>query len=607
MAKGNEILLKLKADNKELSAKLKQSEKKLNSFEKKVKRAGNKVKASTSKMAGLFGLIGGAAVIAGFKKVISITNKQIKVETQLNAVLKSTQHAAGLTAEEVKKMAAELQKVTTFGDETILVAQNMLLTFKEIGKEVFPEATEAVLDMATAMDVDLKSASIMIGKVLNDPIANLSALARNGIQFTEVQKDMIKQLIATGQKMEAQKIILKELASEFGGSARAQAKTFAGIMKRISNRIGDMVEKVGNKLIPDLKKMGNVMVAVSGQGGALFKMLEGLLVGVATVAKWVTSLVGLLNQITLKAKIFGAELANKSKIKELKETRKEVEKLNEAFKKSATRPLGSIKKYIKLKEKEKLLVESISGTGEKIAGWSMDNVNNAVALNELYKKNKKELDDVGNKLKNLKPPPGPRDDGKGKKGPKLKPVEDTEYFGYLNDRLNAELAAEKEKYEKLKAMLIAHKKDTAEIESAHDRKSMAIKTAYYVSGVQGMMNQVVAVIQQAQQNEMMGLQFAQESKLRQFDEETEAKRAQIEASIEDETARDEALKKFEEGRAKEKQKLEAEFEYRRAKLAYEQAKVTKKINIVQAIMNTAIAATKALAQGGFFGGPPMAA
>ena len=37
-------------------------------------------------------------------------------------------------------------------DEAIQNAQNMLLTFTNIGKNIFPQATQAVLDMATAMN-----------------------------------------------------------------------------------------------------------------------------------------------------------------------------------------------------------------------------------------------------------------------------------------------------------------------------------------------------------------------------------------------------------------------------------------------------------------------
>jgi hypothetical protein len=51
-------------------------------------------------------------------------------------------------------MANALQTTTRFTDDAILKGQNLLLTFTGIGKETFPAATQAMLDMATAMGTD---------------------------------------------------------------------------------------------------------------------------------------------------------------------------------------------------------------------------------------------------------------------------------------------------------------------------------------------------------------------------------------------------------------------------------------------------------------------
>jgi len=186
---------------------------------------------------GLVGAFGGLAF--AMKNSIDKFNEQIAAEAQLNSVLKSTKNAAGLTAKEVKKMARELQKVTTFGDEAVLTAQNLLLTFTNIGKETFPEATQIVLDMSVALGQDLKSSAVQVGKALQDPILGVTALRRVGVNFTEQQQEMIKTMVATGKTMEAQKFILKELDTEFGGSAKEQAETFAGRIKHLKNAFGD--------------------------------------------------------------------------------------------------------------------------------------------------------------------------------------------------------------------------------------------------------------------------------------------------------------------------------------------------------------------------------
>jgi len=70
-------------------------------------------------------------------------------------------------------------------------------------------------------------------------------MSRAGVQFTETQKDMVKQLWESGKTAEAQAIILKELESQFGGAAKAASQTFGGAMKQAENVLGDLKEELG--------------------------------------------------------------------------------------------------------------------------------------------------------------------------------------------------------------------------------------------------------------------------------------------------------------------------------------------------------------------------
>jgi hypothetical protein len=198
--------------------------------------------AATMKQAKLFGAAVGAVGLALVAGVIKNTLEAEKVQAQLAAVLRSTGGAAGLTAVELNAMAAALQMTTTFGDEEIVSAQSMLLTFTKIGREVFPQAIESILDMSQALGVDLKSATIQVGKALNDPILGVTALGRAGVQFSEDQKKMIEALVETGHQAEAQAIILAELETQFGGSAVAARDTLGGALKSLQNAFGDLLE-----------------------------------------------------------------------------------------------------------------------------------------------------------------------------------------------------------------------------------------------------------------------------------------------------------------------------------------------------------------------------
>ena len=171
---------------------------------------------------------------------------QAKAIAQVESGLKSTGEAAGFTSEQLQKMASDLQKKTIFGDEEILKnATSQLLTFTNISGEQFARTQKAALDLATRLDGDLKSASIQLGKALNDPIANLSALSRSGIQFSEEQKKVIKELAETNRLAEAQTIILDELDKQYGGSAEAAAQAGLGGIQQLKNSLGDLGEEFG--------------------------------------------------------------------------------------------------------------------------------------------------------------------------------------------------------------------------------------------------------------------------------------------------------------------------------------------------------------------------
>jgi len=181
-------------------------------------------------------------------------DEQAKAIAQVEAGLQSTAGQVGYTSEQLQRMASDLQAKTLFGDEVILKdATAQLLTFTNIAGDNFARTQQVALDLATRLDGDLKSASIQLGKALNDPISNLTALSRAGIQFSADQKEVIKSLTESGRLAEAQTIILDELEKQYGGSAEAAAQAGMGPFKQLQNSIGDLSEEFG-KLINDLLK-----------------------------------------------------------------------------------------------------------------------------------------------------------------------------------------------------------------------------------------------------------------------------------------------------------------------------------------------------------------
>ncbi len=176
------------------------------------------------------------------KKFADETTAAQAAQAQLEAAIRSTGGAAGRTVEQLQSMAAKLQQVSTYSDDAVQGAQAVLLTFKKINGDTFDAATKSVVDLATRMGGDLNSAALQVGKALESPAEGLTALRRSGVSFTDAQADVIKKLVETNQLAEAQRLILAELSTEFGGSAVAARNTLGGALTAVKNAFGDLFE-----------------------------------------------------------------------------------------------------------------------------------------------------------------------------------------------------------------------------------------------------------------------------------------------------------------------------------------------------------------------------
>jgi hypothetical protein len=217
-------------------------------------------------------------VINGFKQLKAVTDKmesawstQEMAVSNLNAVLKSTGGVAGLTSQELQDMASAFQKVTTFGDETIIAAQAVMLTFKEIGKDIFPAAMESAMDLSTVMGGDLQGATVMLGKALNEPIQGIGALRRVGVQLTDQQEASIKAFMDVNDLASAQAVIMGEVQSQFGGAAKAAGDTASAMKDKLANAIGDVNEEIGRAISNNLKPFRQAWLNMAEAVGAAIK------------------------------------------------------------------------------------------------------------------------------------------------------------------------------------------------------------------------------------------------------------------------------------------------------------------------------------------------
>uniref|UniRef100_A0A6M3K1I6 Putative tail tape measure protein n=2 Tax=viral metagenome TaxID=1070528 RepID=A0A6M3K1I6_9ZZZZ len=197
--------------------------------------------------------------------VIKNSMEAQRATAQLGAVLKSTGGVSGQTMASLDAMATALERTTIYGDEAVKSVQGLLLTFTRIKGGEFGQATQAVLDMATALGTDTKAAAIQVGKALQDPILGITALRKAGVNFSADQKAVIKDLVDTGRVAEAQAMILKELETEFGGSAEAARNTLGGAIAFLKNQLGnffEVSESGSHVFINAINDMGDAVIWV---------------------------------------------------------------------------------------------------------------------------------------------------------------------------------------------------------------------------------------------------------------------------------------------------------------------------------------------------------
>lgn len=217
------------------------------------------------KALGTLAAVGVGAAFVGLAATLKVGFGELaegqKVAAQTGAVLKSTGGIANVTAADVGRLAQSQSRLTGIDDELIATGENLLLTFKNVrnevgaGNQVFDRATKSALDLSVAGFGSLESTSKQLGKALNDPVRGLTALGRAGVTFSEDQKKAIESMVKTGDVLGAQKLILKEVESQVGGSAKAYGDTLPGQLAKARNSFEEIAGSVATTLLPYLTQL----------------------------------------------------------------------------------------------------------------------------------------------------------------------------------------------------------------------------------------------------------------------------------------------------------------------------------------------------------------
>lgn len=251
-----EVGIRLTADGRGLVGEVRRSGHALRDMAVGAERSSSRMRRAFAGIAGVLGrlrqqifslqgLLVGSGLLYGLTRLVRATSQQEQAIARVEARLRGLAGETTLTSAALQRIAADMQTLTTFGDESVLETQALLLTFRElggVGEAEMRRITETVLDMATAMGVDARSAARQLALALENPRDGLTQLRRAGTTFTDAQREMIIGMVDAGRKAEALAAILAVIEGQVGGTARALRDTLGGAFSALGNAAGDLLE-----------------------------------------------------------------------------------------------------------------------------------------------------------------------------------------------------------------------------------------------------------------------------------------------------------------------------------------------------------------------------
>ncbi len=167
---------------------------------------------------------------------------------------------AGDVSGRLVALAESQAKLTGISRNTIKETSALLLTFKGVAASadeaggVFDRAQQAALDLAAAGFGNATTNAQSLGKALEDPVRGLTALTRQGVTFTDEERERIKVLQESNRLGEAQEIVLAAIEGQVAGTAEATANS----SEKLRESFGILVDQIAGNLAPVFEKLTEV-------------------------------------------------------------------------------------------------------------------------------------------------------------------------------------------------------------------------------------------------------------------------------------------------------------------------------------------------------------
>lgn len=180
---------------------------------------------------GLFnsGALGAAAFTASLGILISssITATKTFLDTEdsitkLGNAIQTSSRVGQTSIEKLDKAAERLARRTLLGLGEARQVFSQAAAFQNLPTDQLERFANVAADVGAAFGRDVKGSVTQFAKALEAPASALDGLGRVGVFFSKTQREILQELVDTGQQAKATEIILGKLESRFKGFGDAR-------------------------------------------------------------------------------------------------------------------------------------------------------------------------------------------------------------------------------------------------------------------------------------------------------------------------------------------------------------------------------------------------
>lgn len=277
MATLEEIVVQLTAETSQLRAELKNATNAVSQSTDKMDKALSDFSSSSKKnltftqqaLATMSGFIGSQAVLGAFGLLkdaageawsaflegVDAAQAEEQALTRLANSMVLAGTATSTSMKDLSDFAGAMEMTTGVADDVVASNLALLSSMTKLDSEGLKRAQQAAIDLSSAYNIDLETATRVVGKAIE---GNVDGLKKYGIEVR-----------ASADKTQQFSNVMQGLAG-VQGSAAANMRTFQGGVLGLKNSFGNFVEEIAKAVT------GNaVLIAALGEAAKIFQELTG--------------------------------------------------------------------------------------------------------------------------------------------------------------------------------------------------------------------------------------------------------------------------------------------------------------------------------------------